>query len=175
MYKCFSHVSISQSRNFYFQQWECEGFRKIVYRFQSRNRETSIFNNDPILCLFYHTASFNLAIEKLLFSTPRLSSRGLSYTRFNLAIEKLLFSTGSDLYFATTFFSFNLAIEKLLFSTPSPPTGICGLSGFNLAIEKLLFSTVIVVFAILQDLSGFNLAIEKLLFSTKTEVHNEKP
>ena len=62
---------------------------------------------------------------------------------FNLAIEKLLFSTAHSYQCPSTErVGFNLAIEKLLFSTPERMLYRTGYAeGFNLAIEKLLFST----------------------------------
>ena len=86
--------------------------------FQSRNRDTFLFNTANAFISSQSRPSFNLAIEILFFSTFKhfLWARP-QYTRFNLAIEILFFSTQSLARQQLGLGSFNLAIEILFFST----------------------------------------------------------
>ena len=137
-------VSISQSRNFYFQPTHRRTVRTEYLSFQSCNRETSIFNSVAVFPM--NSASqtcFNLAIEKLLFSTIGGQHHvNRIYKSFNLAIEKLLFST--CLWFPAVFrcLRFNLAIEKLLFSTSFPRfSNLAGLAFQSRNRETSIFNS----------------------------------
>ena len=70
----------------------------ILHSFQSRNRETSIFNDVKKNDKKQSYQSFNLVIERLLFSTipENIELDDMIYLRFNLVIERLLFSTFQD-------------------------------------------------------------------------------
>ena len=62
--------------------------------FQSRNRESSYFNQTPRFRLLLRLSSFNLVIENLLISTKDVEvARVQTLAGFNLVIENLLIST----------------------------------------------------------------------------------
>ena len=88
------YVSISQSRNFYFQlhpdTWHGPAEFPRVSISQSRN---FYFQLSRCMNWWKTEHCFNLAIEKLLFSTVDRCDETQLIFSFNLAIEKLLFST----------------------------------------------------------------------------------
>ena len=114
-------VSISQSRYFSFQlcMWIC--YRERPNVFQSRNRDTSRFNESPRVPPI---ARVRLRFQSRNRDTSRFNSRNfteianLSIFSFNLAIEILLVSTGWQGWLPRCpLVCFNLAIEILLVST----------------------------------------------------------
>ena len=92
--KRYIQVSISQSRYFSFQLHQ--GIIRVEDRsvmFQSRNRDTFLFNCNLKSRPRIHQYSFNLAIEILFFSTGNPINHDSICHCFNLAIEILFFST----------------------------------------------------------------------------------
>ena len=116
---CAAGVSISESRGLSFQV-------KLILPFYKQ----------PIL------QSFNLGIERLIFSSQRTAMGAKCGICFNLGIERLIFSSVRFISHRYPFlWSFNLGIERLIFSSLEPNQDSPGDTlRFNLGIERLIFS-----------------------------------
>ena len=126
--RCRPHRTQSDSRKFQSRNRDTSLFRhrfkkelmQLAVTFQSRNRDTSLFRHSSLLPPISGLLCFNLAIEILLFSggLPQDNVAAGLLDGFNLAIEILLFSGERRIKWGTAAIckGFNLAIEILLFS-----------------------------------------------------------
>ena len=142
-------VSISQSRNFSFQptlprgcQCGCECFNlaieKLFFstlptgftfdpasRFQSRNRETFIFNRAGFIHMGYHS---KVSISQSRNFSFQLCFQGFISKHINVSISQsrnFSFQPNWWRWLRVSVYRFNLAIEKLFFSTVALRRSYC--------------------------------------------------